>query len=244
MGLFHRKYEKLLFGKGMLMLYSILYSGGHIDFLTILMQLLASIVVILLILPLHELAHGFVAYKLGDDTAKLSGRLTLNPLAHLNYMGAACILLIGFGWAEPVPVNMRRLKHPKRDMALVALAGPVSNLLAALVGAIILQAILIFTNSGTAAVYIASFLMYYISVNVGLAVFNLIPIPPLDGSKILAATLSDSNYIKFMVREKQYSIFLMLLIATDIIGKIINPISSLIESGILFLATLPFLPFM
>ena len=108
------------------MLYSIL--RGDLSIGMVVMYILAVTTTVMLILPFHELAHGFIAYKLGDDTAKREGRLTLNPLYHIDYIGALCLLLVGFGWAKPVPVNMRRLNNPKRDMALVALAGPVANL--------------------------------------------------------------------------------------------------------------------
>ena len=109
--------------------------GQHVDVWAVLAQVLSVVFVILCILPLHEFAHGWVANKLGDPTAKLEGRLTLNPLASVDPMGALALILFGFGWAKPVPVNSRYFKHPKRDMAITALAGPVSNLLAALVGA-------------------------------------------------------------------------------------------------------------
>ena len=122
------------------MLYSVLQSlirGGSVNFSSLLATILASLVVIFLILPLHELAHGWVAYRLGDRTAKYSGRLTLNPLAHLDPMGALSLLLFGIGWAKPVPVDSRNFKNPKTGMAVTAAAGPLSNLLAALVGAVL-----------------------------------------------------------------------------------------------------------
>lgn len=225
------------------MLYSILYSHGQINFTQIIMQLLASLLVILIILPLHEMAHGYVAYKLGDDTAKRSGRLTLNPMAHLNYAGALCLILIGFGWAEPVPVNARNLKHPKKDMAIVALAGPVSNILAAIVGALLYNAAITFISNVQVLLVISYFLAYYISVNIGLAIFNLIPLPPLDGSKILGAFLSNKNYTKMLVYERQLSIVLILLVATGIVDKIVMFPRDWLETFVMFVGSLPFLPF-
>ena len=116
--------------------------SGNMDIISIIVYIISSLMVIFLVMPLHEWAHGFIANKLGDRTAKLQGRLTLNPLAHIDYLGAAMILLIGFGWAKPVPVDPRYFKKPKRDMALTALAGPVSNLLAAIVSGLIFNIIM------------------------------------------------------------------------------------------------------
>ena len=117
--------------------------SGSVDIISAIVYIISSLMVIFLVMPLHEWAHGFVAYRLGDRTAKLQGRLTLNPLAHIDYIGAAMILLIGFGWAKPVPVDPRYFKKPKRDMALTALAGPVSNLLAAIVSGLIFNIIIL-----------------------------------------------------------------------------------------------------
>ncbi len=222
------------------MLYSIL--NGGVSFSEVIIELLASLLVVMVVLPFHELAHGFVAYKLGDNTAKIQGRLTLNPLSHLDYLGAACIILIGFGWAKPVPVNPRNFKNPKKDMALVALAGPMANLLAALVGALLYVATLTFAAylpNGLVA-FVMTFFVYYVSVNIGLAVFNLIPLPPLDGSKILGAFLSDRNYIKMMVNEKKLNLLLLILIATNIIDKIVLYPRALLELLIYAVAALPF----
>lgn len=232
------------------MLYSLLRGTGSMA--EIIIQLLASILVVLIILPLHEMAHGFVAYKLGDDTAKRQGRITLNPLSHLNYVGALCLILVGFGWADPVPVNPHNFKNPKRDMALVALAGPVSNLLAALVGELLINVLIVVAvNTGTVVVggsgvlyFIYLFLSYYVSVNIGLAVFNLIPLPPLDGSKILGAFLKTETYVKMLMNERTLSFVLLLCIATGIVDKIVYFPSMLFEFLINTLASLPFIPFM
>ena len=198
------------------------------------MYILAVTLTVVLILPFHELAHGFIAYKLGDDTAKREGRLTLNPLYHIDYVGALCLLLVGFGWAKPVPVNMRRLKNPKRDMAVVALAGPVANLIAALAGTLLMTVFVIIgykTNmNDTIYDLILGFFGYYIQVNVGLAVFNLIPLPPLDGSKILGAFLPTELYVKQLEYERYLSIGLLVLIWIGIVDKIIGvPTASLVS---------------
>ena len=202
----------------------------------VIMYILAVTTTVMLILPFHELAHGFIAYKLGDDTAKREGRLTLNPLYHIDYIGALCLLLVGFGWAKPVPVNMRRLNNPKRDMALVALAGPVANLLAAFAGAILMTVFIVIglkTNmNDTVYDLIIGFFSYYIQVNVGLAVFNLIPLPPLDGSKILGAFLPTELYVKQLEYERYLSFALIALIMLDVIDKIIGVPIALIDNWI------------
>ena len=161
--------------------------GQHVDVWAVLAQVLSVVFVILCILPLHEFAHGWVANKLGDPTAKLEGRLTLNPLASVDPMGALALILFGFGWAKPVPVNSRYFKHPKRDMAITALAGPVSNLLAALVGAVLVVVMEVFAPYNGVTQFIYNVLYYYVVVNISLAVFNLIPLPPLDGGHIVGA---------------------------------------------------------
>ena len=158
--------------------------SGSVDIISAIVYIISSLMVIFLVMPLHEWAHGFVAYKLGDRTAKLQGRLTLNPLAHVDYIGAAMILLIGFGWAKPVPVDPRYFKKPKRDMALTALAGPVSNLLAAIVSGLIfniIMTILIKTNAyysieGSAMLYVLSFFYYLMMIKVSKQITMIIPV--------------------------------------------------------------------
>lgn len=208
----------------------------------ILMRIMSVLVIIFLILPLHECAHGFVAYKLGDPTAKNSGRLTLNPLPSVDPIGALGILLFGFGWAKPVPVNPRNFKNPKRDMAITALAGPVSNLLAAIVGGLIFNAIAAFSGAipYSAMRFIVSFFQYYIMINIGLAVFNLIPLPPLDGSRIVAAFMSDKvtyNYYKY---QNIIMIAVFVLIFTGILTIPLSLAQSLLYKAIMSLTAIPF----
>ncbi|MDE6837532.1 MAG: site-2 protease family protein, partial [Acutalibacter sp.] len=148
-------------------------AGGSVDVKAVLAQVLAIIFVIVCILPLHELAHGWTANKLGDPTARLERRLTLNPLASVDPVGTVWLFLFGFGWARPVPVDPRYFKKPKRDMAIVAVAGPVSNLLAALVGAVLLFAVLAFAPYNAVTDFILNMFSYYVTVNVTLAAFNL-----------------------------------------------------------------------
>ena len=148
--------------------------------------LLLLVPVLIFALCFHEFAHAWVAYKLGDPTAKQSGRLTLNPLAHLDPMGSLMILFVGFGWAKPVPVDARYLKNPRTDMMKVAFAGPAANLLLAFVGGTIIRAHIV----GGSLILM---LYLFTQINIMLAVFNMIPIPPLDGSQIFSGLMVRKN---------------------------------------------------
>ena len=148
--------------------------------------LLLLVPVLLFALCFHEFAHAWVANKLGDPTAKHSGRLTLNPLAHLDLMGSLMILFVGFGWAKPVPVDVRYLQNPRTDMMKVAFAGPAANLLLAFVGGTIIRAHLV----GGSLILM---LVLFTQINIMLAVFNMIPIPPLDGSQIFSGLMVRKN---------------------------------------------------
>ena len=187
--------------------------GQHVDVWAVLAQVLSVVFVILCILPLHEFAHGWVANKLGDPTAKLEGRLTLNPLASVDPMGALALILFGFGWAKPVPVNTRYFKHPKRDMAITALAGPLSNLLMAYLSALALGALsaVAAVRGETAGLTLwLDFFALMVSLNIGLGIFNLIPFPPLDGSKVVAMFLPDRWYYRWMQLER-YGMFILMV---------------------------------
>ncbi len=218
-------------------------AGGSVDIVTVAAQVLAIIFVIICILPLHELAHGWVAYKLGDPTAKLERRLTLNPLASVDPVGTVWLFLFGFGWAKPVPVDPRYFKKPKRDMAIVALAGPVSNLLAALVGALLLNVLVVIAGySGVNAVlnFVYTLLSYYVMVNVTLAAFNLLPIPPLDGSKILGAFLSDRALETYYRYQNVFVMVLFVLMFSGAFSGPLYAIESAMSRGIFWIASLPF----
>lgn len=217
-----------------------LIAGYPVDFLTVVAQVLSVLFVIFAILPLHEFAHAWVATKLGDPTPKWDGRLTLNPLVSIDPMGAGMLLLFGFGWAKPVQVNARNFKKPKRDMAITALAGPVSNLLAALVGAIILTAVAVFAPYNTVVLFIYNVLYYYVIVNVTLAVFNLLPIPPLDGSRILGAFLSDRALYNYYRYQQYFIIGLYVLMFTGALSGPLGWLQSLFGNAIFWVAELPF----
>ena len=151
---------------------------------------LTMAVVVVTALPVHELAHGLVADRLGDHTAREQGRLTLNPFAHLDLFGTLALLLFGFGWAKPVPVNPSHFKKPKRDMALTALAGPLSNILLALILMVVFKVYMFYGNiNSTAGLMFGQIIYTILWTNLTLAVFNLLPVPPLDGAKILDAVL-------------------------------------------------------
>lgn len=164
----------------------------------------------LITLSIHEFFHAYAAYKLGDNTAKYMGRLTINPIKHLDPIGALCMVFFRFGWAKPVPIDPRNFKNPKRDFAISALAGPISNLLVAFFSSflyLLTYALLKDVSfPSNLALQIAQnsldFLFIFHRINVGLAIFNLIPIPPLDGSRILNAVLPSRLYFKFMKYER------------------------------------------
>lgn len=185
-----------------------------------LIELLIKALVLITALPFHECAHAWVASKLGDNTARNMGRISLNPMRHLDPVGSILLLLFGFGWARPVPINPRNFSNPKRGMAISSLAGPVSNLLLAFI-ALIFYKVCIYCSLiyGANLISFSKILAYYVMINIGLAVFNLIPIPPLDGSRIATLFLSNRTYFKIMQYERYIFIGLALLLFTGILDK-------------------------
>ena len=206
-----------------------LLRGGSVDPLSVIIQILATLVIVFLALPLHELAHGWVAYKLGDPTAKYEGRLTLNPLASIDPMGAMFLLLFGIGWAKPVPIDSRYFKNPRSGVALTSLAGPAANLLASYVSCVIYYAIAAFAPYNAFVHYI-----------IGFAIFNLLPLPPLDGCKILAALLSDRARYKFSQYQNMRSMIGMLLIVSGALTGPLSVLENAVYGGVSWLAALPF----
>ena len=221
--------------------------------LTWVFQKLALIPAILIALTFHELSHGFVAYRLGDTTAKSQGRLSLNPLRHLDPIGTLCLLFVGFGWAKPVPVNPYALhKKPHSGMAWVAAAGPASNLCMALFGGIFLLIYLkivgygwLFESGFTLELYLGLFFMYFIRINIVLMVFNLIPVPPLDGSRIVSAFLPTGARMRYNMIERYGTLIMMLLCVvpiggTTVIGWILSAPVNFLSDLIYSLAGLGF----
>jgi Zn-dependent protease len=170
--------------------------------------------VMLIAIPFHEAAHALVSWQLGDSTAKDYGRLTLNPLAHFDFMGAVCMIVAGVGWAKPVPTDTRRFKNPKAGMAITALAGPVSNLLLGYVSYVAFKLLAYFGPAGMAVTLLLDFLQYMVIINVTLAVFNMIPIPPFDGSRIVLTFLPRKLYFGIMRYERYIfaGMFLLLML--------------------------------
>ena len=175
---------------------------------TAMLRAAIRLVAVLLCLTVHETCHGLTAYALGDPTAKSQHRLSLNPLHHIDWFGLAAMLTLGFGWAKPVPVDMRYFKNPKRGMALTALAGPMSNLLLALLALLGAKIVLLRSPDTAAWGWIYWFLLLLAQLNVGLGVFNLLPFSPLDGSKVLFAVLPDDKYERLM-RYERYGVFVL-----------------------------------
>lgn len=203
---------------------------------TYILSILLGVIPSLLCITLHELSHGLVAYWLGDDTAKSRGRLTLNPIKHLDPVGLLMMLVFHVGWAKPVPVNMYKFKNPKQGMAVTALAGPGSNLLIALVFMLLYGAAYVPLGMSAVGSYFLQMIQLTAIMSIGLAVFNLIPIPPLDGSKVLFSLLRDEDYYKLMRYERYGGIIMLVLVATGVLGRPLNYLIDLIYSGLIPLA--------
>jgi len=196
-----------------------------------------AIIPALLCITLHELSHGYVAYLLGDNTAKNAGRLTLNPLKHIDIMGLVMMVVFKVGWAKPVPVNLYNFKNPKRGMAVTALAGPISNLLIGVVFLFLYGLLYSALADGSSfQKEILDMVEVTAYLSVGLAVFNIIPIPPLDGSKVLFSALSDDTYYKLMRYEQFGMIALLALVATGVLGKPLNTAISYVFNKMFFIA--------
>lgn len=184
--------------------------------------LVLRLVSVFLCLTVHETCHGAAAYALGDPTAKRMHRLSLNPLRHIDWFGLAMMVLCGFGWAKPVPVDPRYFKKPKEGMALTALAGPVSNFVLAVVLMLGARAIYDHASYVTLWQQVFTFLLNTAVLSIGLGLFNLIPLPPLDGSKVLGALLSDRAYFTLMRYERYGMLVLILLSFTNVGGGVLS----------------------
>lgn len=220
-----------------------LLAGG--DPKSFIIQILLSLPIILLSLSVHETAHAIAANKLGDPTAKNLGRITLNPVKHLDPIGFLCMLLCGFGWANPVPINSRYFKNPRRDMAISAAAGPVSNVVLAFVFALLLKisysvlpGMITTQSSLELASILITFLSIGVSLNITLAVFNLLPVPPLDGSRMLYVFLPPKQYFGVMKYERYISLGIMVLLLIGVLDPVISFASNKIANVIFFVVGL------
>jgi len=195
--------------------------GDPVGFLQALILMAPALLVAVTI---HEVAHGWVADRLGDPTARLAGRLTLNPLPHIDPIGALAFVIAGFGWAKPVPVNARNLRHPLRDMALVAVAGPLSNFAVAFVGLVALVLVRRTIDMPFLAEPLEGMLRYVYAFNLGLAIFNLIPLPPLDGGHFLPYFLPRGSWPLLRQLEQYGPLLLLLFIVSGGTRYVIGPV--------------------
>ncbi|MCQ1529851.1 site-2 protease family protein [Lutispora thermophila] len=202
------------------------------------MDLLHRLPAVFIGFSFHEFAHALAADAMGDDTARLSGRLTLDPLVHIDPLGIIMLAVFRFGWAKPVPINPLNFKNRKKGMILVSLAGPMMNFIIAL-AALFIYAIL-YSKFGFINEIVDNILINIYLINIGLGVFNLIPLPPLDGSKILAGFLPARFEYKFYSYERYSYLLLLLLIFTDAIDTILGPMFFYAEMGISYVVGLFF----
>ncbi len=219
-------------------------------------QLLALVFVVFCVTPIHEFSHALAANALGDQTPRLSGRLTVNPMAHIDFMGAILLFVVGIGWGKPVMVNMRnfKMKNKKAGMALVAFAGPLSNIIMAFFSLLLMFIVIrvsgtgvlsggeIYVNNdaeGSLAYNLIRFLMFAASINISLAVFNLLPVPPLDGSRLISLILPDKYYFKVMQYERYIAIGVMVLAFIGVLGVPISFLSGILFKALTYLASFP-----
>ena len=207
---------------------------------TVPVQIVMNILPSLLCITLHELSHGYVACRLGDTTAKDAGRLTLNPIKHIDIMGLLMMVVFRFGWAKPVPVNPGYFRKPKQGMALTALAGPVSNFVMALLSAGILS-LLYYLNVGATepGFWVMAALAVLLWLNLGLGIFNLFPIPPLDGSQVLFSVLPDRIYGLILRYERYVMLLLFALVFFNVLDGPMGYLMNLLASGMCRLTGLP-----
>lgn len=224
------------------MLLSAISSGNIV---VILMSVLASLFLVFCVIPMHEYAHAWMAYKMGDKSIKLRGRLTMNPLAHIDPVGAVMIALIGFGWGRPTPVDERNFKDPRKGIALTALAGPVANLLLGFV--LLFIATAFYTLSGIVetilGVAIYNFLYISAQITIYLAVLNLIPIPGFDGFSVLSVFLTDKQYYTVMANQQMISLVVIVLLFSGMLSKPLSLIADLIIQLFITISALPFMLF-
>jgi len=211
--------------------------------LTLVQKLAVAVIPVLFAITLHEVAHGWIARRFGDRTAEMLGRLTINPLKHIDPLGTIVVpalsLMLGnflFGWAKPVPVSVRNLRHPRRDMIFVAVAGPVANLLMAIFWAFLARAVMGLGLQGGAAVFLLGMAQVGVLINVILAVFNMFPLPPLDGGRVVAGLLPPASAARFESLERYGLLIIIALLFTGILWKVLGPVMSFVSDLVLTIA--------
>lgn len=213
----------------------VLLSG---DLLSIVISFFSYLIIFVIATPVHESAHALVAKWLGDDTAAMQGRISLNPIAHFDLVGTIALFLLGIGWAKPVPVNTyrcRKVKYQKTAMALTAAAGPISNVLMALIFMIICKLVLVLAPATQTTYYVATVLNMVVQINLSLGVFNLLPIPPFDGSRIFLAFLPSKYYFGIMKYEQIIMYVVLALLFTGVLQIPFGFLSNLIYTGLDFI---------
>lgn len=209
------------------------------------LALLVSIPGLLLAISMHECAHGYAAYFMGDRTAKYSGRLSLNPLHHLDLVGTLCMLFFHFGWAKPVPINPNNFKRGRLGIIVVSLAGPFANFIIGLLSALIYLYILLFVRSSAPIWdFMQMVFLYSTYMNIGLMIFNLIPIPPLDGSKILMEFLPYRIKYQIYRYERYFGLILILLVYMGTMTPILSALQGVVLDFYQYIANLVFMPFL
>ncbi|MGI9264114.1 MAG: site-2 protease family protein [Gammaproteobacteria bacterium] len=211
--------------------------------LSTLQTIVVAIIPVLFAITLHEVAHGWTARHFGDRTAEMMGRLTVNPVKHIDPIGTIVVpgimLVVGgflFGWAKPVPIGVRNLRNPHRDMIFVAAAGPASNLLMAIFWAFVARFVAVLGLQGDTALYFIAMAQIGVIINVVLCVFNLLPLPPLDGGRVLAGLLPPKQAVVFERIEPYGLVIIMALLFTGVLGSILGPLIGIVRGLVLSVA--------